>query len=75
MRKKQGHYGIKQTAWGGNDIMLVSTPISSTVGPTEGVSVFSAQGVELKRSGCCLGAAYARKWPEHTISQPFSQQH
>ena len=55
--------------------MLVSTPISSTVGPTEGVSVFSAQGVELKRSGCCLGAAYARKWPEHTISQPFSQQY
>ena len=39
--------------------MPVPTPISPTVGPAEGVSVFGGQGVGLQRSGCRFGAAYA----------------
>ena len=39
--------------------MPVSTPIYPTVGPTEGVSVFSGRGVGLQRSGCRSAAAYA----------------
>lgn len=41
--------------------MPVPTPISPTVGPAEGVSVFGGQGVGLQRSGCRFGAAYAGK--------------
>ena len=43
--------------------MPVPTPISPTVGPAEGVSVFSGQGVGLQRSGCRFGAAYALIFP------------
>lgn len=43
----------------GTDSVPVPTPISPTVGPAEGVSVFSGQGVGLQRSGCRFGAAYA----------------
>ena len=39
--------------------MPVPTPISPTVGPAEGVSVFGGQGAGLQRSGCRFGAAYA----------------
>ena len=41
-------------------MMPISTPISLTVGPAEGVSVFSGQDVGLQRSSCCSAAAYAQ---------------
>lgn len=44
----------------GTDITPAPTPIFPTVGPPEGVSVFSGQGVGLQRSGCRSATAYAQ---------------
>ena len=39
--------------------MPVSTPISPTVGPAEGMSVLSGHCIGLQRSGCCSATEYA----------------
>lgn len=54
--------------------MPVPTPISPTVGPAEGVSVFGGQGVGLQRSGCRFGAAYAKISINTAINDNLQQQ-